>query len=503
MDINRNHLINEYKTIKFMKQKSFLLTLLLFALLFVGCGEDELQIDAPSISGIENAYSIIENGTIKLSPTVGDDNDVAYSWLLDDEEVANTLEYTFEGKEVGEYNLTFKATNSGGTTESKIKIIVYSSSSAISADVYSIIAIDLPGFVGKDDEVTIEVAESQSNLYRLTKNEEGTTLFVAAEAGKYVVNLSSNDLAVDYVITVSESEKVPSAYTAKVFDYLPAPGQFVNKLPAYTEGDTHEDMVAKVEKSLVGSSASMITLGGWGGYVTIGFDHTIVNVAGKRDFRVHGNSFSGSAEPAIVMVAYDKNKNGKPDDDEWYEIAGSGSFTAEKEDWYENALAAGGDLKTYRDYEMTFYRPEVEDNNTSDEYIRWTNNKGGEGYKVKNSFHRQSYYPLWVKDDKITFSGIRLADNGWDRSGSGTYYILEYYSYGYVDNWPNSDPKSAIDIDWAIDKEGNPANLPGVDFVKIINGIDKENGWLGEASTEVAKGEDLHALGIDIDAVIE
>jgi hypothetical protein len=22
------------------------------------------------------------------------------------------------------------------------------------------------------------------------------------------------------------------------------------------------------------------------------------------------------------MVAYDKNKNGKPDDDEWYEIAG-------------------------------------------------------------------------------------------------------------------------------------------------------------------------------------
>lgn len=26
------------------------------------------------------------------------------------------------------------------------------------------------------------------------------------------------------------------------------------------------------------------------------------------------------------MVAFDKNKNGKPDDDEWYEIAGSEYF---------------------------------------------------------------------------------------------------------------------------------------------------------------------------------
>ena len=486
-----------------MNQKSFLLTLLLFAMLLVGCADEELHIDAPTISGVEQAYSIIENGTIKLSPTIEGDNYVTYSWLIDEEVVATTLEYTFEGKEVGEYELTFKATNNGGTTESIIKITVYSASNTMSIDTYTIVEIKLPAFVGEEDEVNIEVIESSSDIYRLTKNEEGTPLFVAAEAGRYVVELSVNDLSVDYAITVAERDKEVSAYTAKVFDYLPAPGQFVNKMPVYDEGDTHEDMLSKVEKAIVGSSASMITLGGWGGYVTLGFDHTIVNVAGKRDFRINGNSFAGSAEPGIVMVAYDKNNNGKPDEDEWYEIAGSGNFTAEKEEWYENALKADGDLKTHRDYEMTFYRPEVEDNNASNEYIRWTNNKGQEGYKVKNAFHKQSYYPLWVKDDKITFSGIRLADNGWDRSGSGSYYVLEYYSYGYVDNYPNNDTRSAIDIDWAIDKDGNPANLPGVDFVKVINGVDKENGWLGEASTEVSKGEDLHALGVDIDTVIE
>ncbi len=28
----------------------------------------------------------------------------------------------------------------------------------------------------------------------------------------------------------------------------------------------------------------MISLGGFGGYVVVGFDHTITNVTGKRDF---------------------------------------------------------------------------------------------------------------------------------------------------------------------------------------------------------------------------
>lgn len=63
----------------------------------------------------------------------------------------------------------------------------------------------------------------------------------------------------------------------------------------------------------------MISLGGFGGYVVVGFDHTIENVTGERDFRVLGNAFyaeanpnpnvtrkGGSCEPGIVMVAYDK-----------------------------------------------------------------------------------------------------------------------------------------------------------------------------------------------------
>ena len=199
------------------------------------------------------------------------------------------------------------------------------------------------------------------------------------------------------------------------------------------------------------------------------------------------------------MVSYDANGNGEPDD-EWYEIEGSGNFTAENENWYQKAKDNGNDINTYRDFQMTYHKPTVEEPANIAEYIYWTNNKGEEGYKFKHAFHRQSYYPLWINDDKITFDGIRLAENGVDESGQGNYFVLYAFKHGYVDNFPNNDDKSSIDIDWAIDKDGNKVNLPGIDFVKIYNGVDQENGWLGEASTEVSRGSDLHLLKKSIDS---
>jgi hypothetical protein len=309
-----------------------------------------------------------------------------------------------------------------------------------------------------------------------------------------------------------------SPYIAQVFDYLPAPGQFVNELPKYNAGDSYETMVTKAGRELVGEDANTITLGGWGGYVVLGFDHTIVNLAGRRDFRIQGNAFGasanprpnapfgGSCEPGVVMVAYDKNKNGKPDEDEWYEIKGSGNFSAEKEAWYAAAVSNNNDVRTFRNYEITYNRPttEIPDNTPANSYtaisnyIRWADNQGQQGYKIKNAFHAQSYYPAWVKNNAITYKGIRLAANAVDESKQGSYYVLYAYSYGYVDNYPNAHDNSGIDIDWAIDKNGNKVVLPGIDFVKVYNGIDQENGWLGEASTEIGRGEDLHLLGAKI-----
>lgn len=470
-----------------------------------GVAQKELTINViergapPAITGLEEKYVVVSGEELLIEPTIVSEHDVTYSWLVNGEEKGAEKDFTFSSTEAGTHAVVLKATNQGGTTEKEFTVVVNPSSSTLNIDVFSILTIELPKYVNQEDGVSLEVLESESEKHRLTKDEDGNILFAAVDAGSYVLQLTSGDFVVEYEVVVTEREEAISDNTAYVYDFLPAPGQNVNKLPKYNEGDTHEDMLAKVEDAIV-TRNSFITLGGWGGYVEFGFDHTIVNVPGKRDFRINGNSMAGGAEPGIIMVAYDKNNNGKPDEDEWYEIAGSGNFTAENEEWYEKALAAGGDLKTYRDYEMTYFMPEVEDNVATKTYIRWTDNKGNEGYKEKNTSHRQSYYPLWIKDDQITFKGIKLADNGWDRSGAGTFFYLEYYSYGYVDNYPNNDKKSAIDIDWAIDKDGKPANLPGIDFVRVINGVNKENGWLGEASPEVGKGFDLHLLGVDIDS---
>lgn len=106
----------------------------------------------------------------------------------------------------------------------------------------------------------------------------------------------------------------------RVIDYVPAPGQFVNELPEWEDGDDSEAMAAKALQYMT-EEGYYISLGAWGGYVTVGFERTIVNVPGKRDIYIEGNAFQssqsstkgGNSEPGVVMVAYDINHNGIPD----------------------------------------------------------------------------------------------------------------------------------------------------------------------------------------------
>ena len=298
-----------------------------------------------------------------------------------------------------------------------------------------------------------------------------------------------------------------SPYISRVYEYMPAPGQFVNKLPLYEPGDTRNDMRLKTEECIADNERIMISLGGYGGYVVFGFDHMVENVPGKYDFKVLGNAFvadanpnseaskeGGSSEPGIVMVSYDTNGNGRPDD-EWYELAGS--------EYYKS--------QTIHNYRITYERPDENKVRTPDNsyqylndttYIRWTDNQGKRGYVYRNTFHDQSYYPQWIEQDELVFEGTKLADNYVDESGVGSYYVQYAYHWGYVDNQPNTDDRSNFNIEWAVDGDGNPVALPGIHFVKVYTGVNQYCGWLGETSTEVMGAEDLHLLGIDIDVPV-
>jgi len=328
-------------------------------------------------------------------------------------------------------------------------------------------------------------------------NKSKDYIFLEYKEGTYNLELKILDPNTPYdfsfTINVLHEEVEYSPYISKVYEYCPAPGQFINEMPRYEEGDTYETILQKAEESISGTNDIMISLGGYGGYVTFGFDHTVINIPGEKDFRIWGNAFyellnpdqrGGSAEPGIVMVSYDTNCNGLPDD-EWYELAGSEYYKAE----------------TRHNYTITYRRPdpdripEEDDSGFLDDinYIPWSDSDGASGHMAKNTFHNQSYYPLWIKADNISFTGTRLAPNGIDLSGTGRYYVLYAYDWGYVDNHPNEyDELNSFDISWAVDSEGNKVHLPGVDFVMVYTGLNQYCGWLGETSTELSRAQDLH-----------
>ena len=164
---------------------------------------------------------------------------------------------------------------------------------------------------------------------------ERDLIFCQAEAGTYNLQLEINNPTPSYTIlhnttiVVFDEEVAYSPYISKVLEYNPAPGQFINTMPEYEEGDTYQTMLRKAEDAIAGTSRSLISLGSWGGYVTFAFDHSVVNAPNLPDFTVEGNAFyasagnrNGSSEPGIVMISIDVNQNGLPDDP-FYELAGS------------------------------------------------------------------------------------------------------------------------------------------------------------------------------------
>lgn len=293
-----------------------------------------------------------------------------------------------------------------------------------------------------------------------------------------------------------------SPYISKVYEYRPAPGQFINEMPEIEPDDSPETILAKAEEQICGDKIpGMITLGAFGGYVVFGFDHPVINLEGEYDFKIYGNAFiteagttGTSCEPGIVMVSADTNGNGIPDDP-WYELAGS--------DYKKES--------TIRDFTITYHKP-VADHTavpggsmiTDSRYIRWTsaNPLHSEGYIEKNRYHSQSYWPEWCDETTLTFTGTRLADNFIDVNGDGTFYATQKLDWGYVDNDPNADLKG-FNIDWAVNADGTPKHLDRINFIKVYTAINQTCGGLGETSTEVAGGEDLHpeAQGSGIDTI--
>ena len=287
----------------------------------------------------------------------------------------------------------------------------------------------------------------------------------------------------DDVIT----EKLEDHYRAKtetsvaeqtvVFEYTPAPGQFINetKTGGFTGNETTPEAAnAYAERRM--KEGTFVSLGGFGGYIVVGFDHSIDNT-GSYDFGIIGNSFKGSSEPGIVWVMQDKNGNGEPDDT-WYELCGSES----------------GKETTVQHYLVTYYRP-----SEAQQPVKWTDSEGNSGeIDYLKSFHNQDYYyPAWIEADSYTLTGTCVEARNHDQSGNGTYWVQAEYDWGYTDNFSEIDRLSDEEnknasananyfkISNAMDEAGNAVHLKYIDFIKVQTACNTKSGWLGENSTEV------------------
>ena len=462
-----------------------------------GTDEEELRVDVveleiPTVSIAGNKKMTVAVGTeVRLNASVRETSlPTTLVWSVNDNDVSVEYDYTFVAKETGNYVIKATASNADGSHSDMVEVEVLNADDipfTWEFEKYAyhtvvgrkLVIKPLPSY-----EHNVDYSWNVEEIDELTGS-DSYFVFLADEAGSYHINAvattSDDDNQISmtrtFVVTVYGEKDfyrpkngASQADWNKVIEYTPAPGQFINELKTGGFDASHvtpEAAVSYAESRLM--EGSWVSLGGFGGYVIVGFDHSIDN-SRTYDFGIISNAFDGSSEPGVVWVMQDENGNGYPDDT-WYELAGSET----------------GKFETYRDYAVTYYRPSA-----PKMPVQWTDNYGNNGeIDYLQQFHNQDYYyPLWIGTDSYTLTGTRLEARNYDQSGNGSYWIQPHYDWGYADNFSPSDFNSEnkanlFRISNVIDFEGNHVNLSHIDFVKVQCAVNSKSGWLGELSTEV------------------
>ena len=265
---------------------------------------------------------------------------------------------------------------------------------------------------------------------------------------------------------------INSPYITKVFDYKYGPGQHAALIPSDWKGN---DFIGQPWTG----NKSFTSLGGWGGYIIAGFDHTVTNGTGA-DFAIFTQPGAGS-EPGVVYVMNDANNDGIPNDGEWAEIKGSEYNHPE----------------TIHDYQVSYYKPVGNGN------VTWKDNKGSIGELVPGFDTASWWWSGYGDKTEVVFTGEKLPNayiNSATQTGSESWVLRTgMFTYGYAECYYNLDYNNSLkanifDISSAVDKAGNSVNLSGINFIKVQSGVFQIAGWLNEISTEVSGAVDLSLI---------
>jgi len=274
------------------------------------------------------------------------------------------------------------------------------------------------------------------------------------------------------LVVAVTTARAESPFATLVVEYRPAPGQFVHN-PLFNDPQS-----ALGPPSGGGTSTpnneSIMTLGGFGGYIVLAFDHTVLDdpmnafgvdaiVFGNAHW-VSGNSQRHWAECATIEISLDENGNDESDD-VWYLIPGS-HLPNPLAVWRKAWLDDGAQTWAF-ELPADIFSPVPLMNPNTDGV-----NEGIYGYA--------EYTPTLVLGDTNS-------DNIVDAPSISA---EEFYARPddplTVGITPRSGGGDAFDIAWAVDPAtGNAAELHGFDFVRITTGVEFDKPPFGERSAEI------------------
>lgn len=452
-----------------------------------GSTEEQIKVTVvdklpPQIAMPQNmvAYQGREN---KLAAIIANADGAKYAWRLNGTVVSNDSVYTLTPTTLGGSSLTLKVWNDDGEDLKVATLAVlpppapllffddgrYRLSNDITTRRISVPlgkSLVLAPVISNMSPTSFQwavdgaIQSSTAEYFAFTPSSQATYLLTVT-AGGLTAKIDVECVAPEgtYFRASGNTEKA-----VKVFEFTPAPGQFID----YQQGSTAEQARQDIQNALdfPVSIDYIAGLGAYGGYFITGFDHSVNNVGGKADLRIGGNAFPNWSEPGVVWVMQDENGNGLPDDT-WYELKGSET----------------GKSETRQRYAITYFKPGAPGAD-----VLWIDNFGGTGSVDYNQYHSQPYYfPLFIDADSYTLTGTCLKST----MAIGALETSAGYAWGYVDNYGDGS-KTDFWLEDAIKADGSPANLKYIDFVKVQTGMTGKGAAVGEISTEAGVPIDLN-----------
>lgn len=321
--------------------------------------------------------------------------------------------------------------------------------------------------------------------------------FYSANFNPVSDELYVHDLFLAPTVYVYRVVTVPadSPFAAQVIDYSPAPGQFVQN-EAFNDPAKALGPPAGGGTSAANNS-SVVTLGGFGGSITLAFDHTVMDdranplgldaIVFGNAFWIDGNANRHWAECGVIEICRDLNGNRKPDENEpWYLMAGSHITDLqqqyETQTWdddiadstYPPSNPGWIPPKRFGTWQTTGFRlpPEIFD-------VVVLENPNGPGAEEEGIYGYADFTPSLILGD---LDADDLVD---DETVTPEAFYTNPDDPFTVGIRPGSGGGDAFDIAWAVDPgTGEPADLDGFDFIRITTAVNSV-GIFGESSTEV------------------